>query len=569
MSKFKGVDSRFEHKSADGSAEIVNFRILPDGSLQKRAGYRALAKFESAVRAMWTGRIDGRYVGYVLVNNTVSRIDLDTGELTSVGTINTYDTKAEFFYYQAVLYLVDGYRIYAITESGVSFPRGYIPLVGKDWSDTYRGAPYEPRNLLNNKGRITYVISDDPSNYLKTDESIVSIDLVLINGVIIDSSRYNITAMNRTVSVSGMQPGDRVEMFFTYADFPYTDAYSGLMSNNCATIFGGINNFRPFLWGGRKGVMYTAAYVSEDSLASSKVGDSKSDALYFPANYEFTVGDGASDITAVSRHYDRLLIFTENGAWMADSSACGVDDFPVLNINSNVGVLSQGAAAMIGNRPCTVGQSSIYRWTSSTEEFDECNAYSISAPIDGLLPADFYRTASVFSDVERGEIYFCAPCIMGRAWVYSDSNDCWVCFEDVPAEKFVSCGNRVGFFSANTLFVFDDDLTVDIPEPYVASYITARYRSNLIDFGRDGNKRLTELTFRGDNGYFNACVFFDEEDGYVTDKMIDLRSPHKVIHRRLNTPRFGSIRLEIYCDCNERLMLHSLTLEAKLKHRSS
>ena len=409
ISGFEGIDARFAHKKATGSSDIANFRIRPDGSLEKRYGYRLLSTFDSAVRAMWSGRMDGEFVGYVLIGSTVSRLDFDTGALSAVGTVSTTDTKADFFYYKAVLYLVDGSHIYSITDNGIGYPHGYVPLVGKEWSDTYRGAPNEPRNLLNNKGRITYIISEEPSNFLKTDENISSIDAIYVNGVAISSSSYEIMPMDRTVSVTGLEAGDRVEMFFTYASFPYSEAYAGLIANNSATVFGGINNTRPFLWGGRKGMMYTSSYVSEDALAASRVGCPESDALYFPANYEFTVGDGASAITAVSRHYDRLLIFNENGAWMADSSACGVDDFPVLNINSHAGVLSQGAAAMLGNRPCSVGARSIYRWTSSTEEFDECNAYSISAPIDELLPDGFYSTATVFSDNTRGELYFCSP----------------------------------------------------------------------------------------------------------------------------------------------------------------
>ena len=565
IDKFEGIDSRFTHSNPKGSSDIVNFRILPDGSLKKRYGYRILAQLEYDIRAMWSGIIDGKFTGFVLVREKVKQLDFETGALTDVGTVNSYDSEAQFFYYQSSLYLVDGYRIYLIRPHDVSFPHGYIPLVGKDWRDTYRGAPYERRNLLNNKGRITYVISDDPSVYLKTDEEISSIDLILINGEVINNSRYSITAMSRTVAVEGMEPGDRVEMFFTYANFPYTEAYEGLLTNTRAMVFGGINNFRPFLWGGRKGMMYTAAYVSEDALAASRMCDSRSDALYFPVGYEFTVGDGASEITAVSRHYDRLLIFNENGAWMANSSSCGVDDFPVLNINSHAGVLSQGAAAMLGNRPCTVGQTTIYRWTSSTDEFDECNAYSISEQIDGLLPPDFYKSATVFSDTARGELYFCSPALGDVVWVYSEKNGSWVRFNGISADRFISCGDEVGFIRGKTIYVFDKSLTVDMPEAYTAQTIRASYTSNSMTFDTDGKKRLYGVTLCGSGGSPLLCVALNGQDGYPISHEMALRGAQCTVTRRTRSTRFENMLLAIYCEDNEPTTIRSVSIQARLK----
>ena len=135
-----------------------------------------------------------------------------------------------------------------------------------------------------------------------------------------------------------MSPGDRVEVYFTYLSRASDSALEELMKCNRAFVFGGINNTRPFLWGGKNGVMFTSAFVSEGSLNASRIGFAQSDALYFPVNYEFVVGDGVSPISAVSRHYDRLLIFTENGAWMADSSSCGIEDFPIyFDISEDIG----------------------------------------------------------------------------------------------------------------------------------------------------------------------------------------------------------------------------------------
>ena len=546
------MDTRAPHKAPLGSAGIKNFFVRHDGSLQKRCGYRLLAEYSSDVRAIWTGRVDGVELGYVLISNTVSRLNVKTGALTDIGTVGSVLGKADFFFYRATLYLVDGYKIYTVNDSGLGTPFGYVPLVGKDWPDTYRGAPYEPRNLLNNKGRISYVISEDPSVFLKTDDSISSIDAVFINGHRISSSKYSITDMDKTISVSDMSPGDRVEVYFTYLSSSYQEQLAGLLTSNRAIVFGGINNTRPFLWGGTKGVMYTSAFVSENSLAQSQMGYYLSDALYFPVNYEFVVGDGVSPISAVSRHYDRLLIFTENGAWMADSSACGVEDFPIMNINSSVGVISEGAAAMLGNRPCTVGKSSIYRWTSSTEELDECNAYSISAPIDDSLPEEFYSTASVFADTDRGELYFCSEAILGLVPVYSEQTGKWVMLDGIDAQRFVKLGNNVGFLMNNRLYVFDGSLSIDMPHPNRSIPISASFESNYMDFDKDTYKHLERVTVEKEGGVVQVEIILDENR--IGSKIFTFTKDS----RRIPTKRFKSLKIRLNDSDSQPQVIRSL-----------
>lgn len=529
---------------------MVNLRIRADGSLEKRCGYRLLRTFGGTVRAMWTGRLDGSFKGYVLVGSTVSLIDFSSNTVTAIGNIGTTSTEADFFYYRSGLYLVDGTAIYVISNGTVTTPHGYVPLRGKDWSDTLLGETYEPRNLLCDKGRITYLIREDYSSFLRLDSVVSHIDDVYINGSRISSSNYTLTSLGDTVSVSVLSPGDRVTVYFTYPSI--AGSTDELLSNTRATVFGGISNARPFLWNGQnRAVMYSSAFVSEKSLKESQVGFPQSDALYFPADHEFTVGDGSSPITAVSRHYDRLLIFTETGAWMADSSACGVEDHPVLSINSRAGVISRGAEARLGNQPCTVGEAEIYRWLSTTDELDESNAYSISEPIKERLPKEFFENARVFADTRRDELLFCSPALGDSIYVYQSARSAWVRFDGISADYFVDCGTDIGFMSGNSLYVFDEALTCD----YGDREIVGRLESNIIPLASGRRARLSSVTAYVEGDGCQLDVRLDGEDAP------SLSVPLGNTKKRLSAKRAKSATLTLSAVGNERQIIHSLSLQ--------
>ena len=77
---FGGIDTKDVTGRGGKAADIVNFRVLPDGTLKKRCGYRRVASMSGKIRAMLTGYFDGEFLGYV------ERLREETLNLT--GTLN-------------------------------------------------------------------------------------------------------------------------------------------------------------------------------------------------------------------------------------------------------------------------------------------------------------------------------------------------------------------------------------------------------------------------------------------------------------------------------------------------
>ena len=239
---FKGIDTRKYHTDPLGSSHITNFRIGADGSLIKREGSRLLAQLSPSVRAVWSGKYRDRFTGFMLFGSSVVEVNPISGGERFIATVNSVLGGAEFFYYRDNMYLVDGENIYCVGEDSLTTPVGYVPLIAKDWSDNEVGQIYQPRNLLNNHGRLSYVISEKATSILRLDSFVYSVDRVTVNGVTVPKDTYTVGTSSPYVNVSGLNAGDRVCVHVTYPRS--LDELISLRTATRAFVFGGINTSR-------------------------------------------------------------------------------------------------------------------------------------------------------------------------------------------------------------------------------------------------------------------------------------------------------------------------------------
>ena len=175
---FGGIDTKDVTGRGGKAADIVNFRVLPDGTLKKRCGYRRVASMPGKIRAMLTGYFDGEFLGYVLADGQVFKLDFATGERTLIGSIGSISGDASIFYYLGNIFVIDGEEIYQLKDDEIISAEGYVPLFGKNWGSTYPGEINEPINLLNPRARISYIVSDPPTIFLATLYDVVSVEAV-------------------------------------------------------------------------------------------------------------------------------------------------------------------------------------------------------------------------------------------------------------------------------------------------------------------------------------------------------------------------------------------------------
>ena len=559
IDQFKGIDCRTENSDATGSSSVKNFRFKYDGSLQKREGYKKLTSVPGMIRAVWTGFLDGAQRCYVLADNKIYEI-FETGDIRTVTTANSLTGDADFFYYRGDLFLIDGKGIWILREDDLTQPTGYVPLVGNMWFDGEVGDVYQPRNLLTNKARYSYVMGENDYKLIFFDQPVQSLDSVYINGKKIAEDQYYMIG-DTAAGIYPLQSYDRLVVTVTYP--PQTNIRTTVFECTHATVFGGANNSRPFFWGNPLAPchMFTCDYVSDTDLDECLAILPTSDAFYMPFRSVFTVGDGQFPVRAVSRHYDRLLIFTEGGTWMADSTDCSFEAQPLININMNVGVSSNRAATPVENQPCCVGNNAIWRWNSHTDELNDCNAYSISDPITPYLPAEFFKDATVFADTSRRELLFTSSSIAGTVWVYSIEKDAWSYFDGIYADKFFNLFGKVGFYNYSDnqshFYFFDPSAYTDMGKEIVATY-----ESNTIYSEMGLPFRLSDVYVKYSGGAVDLTVDTDSHTAKLSANLSALKKPYQN-RFRAGTGRTRSLKLKITANGTERQTLHSVGIETK------
>lgn len=486
------------------------------------------------------------------MGNSVYSVDADSGTVTEISTVKTNAGTASFFYYRSELYLLDGKAVYVVRDGTVTEVHGYVPLLSKDTADSSVGNDFEPRNLLCGKGRMSYIVSDAATPYLKLGRDVVSIDAVYCNGSPLPQSRYTLNVSERLAIVNGLKAGDRVMLYLTLdseAAVPRS-----LLSNKRAFVFGGINTSRPFLWDGDDPTLiFSSAYVSAASLADARRVYPNSDALYFPEGYEFTVGDGGGKITAVSRHYDRLLILTDEEAWTADSSACGTEEFPAMNISSSTGVCTVGGTAVLGSVPYGISRAGILRWDIDTDEPSKCVAHCISDAIRPEGDEDFFTNSSLYADEKSNTLFFITPAERESVWLWSDDTEKWVRFDNIFADSLIRLQNGVGFIRGRSIFIFDSALYSDEGE----REIIGRFNSNVCDFDTAAKKRLSEVGAALENGNAELTLSLD---GGKRKVKAELRADktHTAMRRRITSPRFSYLTVALTAGGSTRQRIHSL-----------
>ena len=304
--KFKGIDRKASHGDSSVAYDMSNFRILPDGSLMKREGFSPLSTTGSAYRGVWSGKLNGKVLTFVLQGATISKMYPEERSFTSIGKISTMTGTANFIPYNNRLYLYNQNAFYHITEDSVSIVDGYAPLYGKDWPSAKKGEVNEPLNLTSRHIRMTYIV-DQNVPYLQVDHAISSIDAVYINNALVtDSSRYSLNRDMMYVSVSGLKINDRVSLFLTIDESELDKA--DLMSCKRTAAYGDYKDNILLFWdGNKKNTMFASCSIDNASLEEVTSVYPDTLPLYISANAIFKLPKQENYITAVCPQYDRLL----------------------------------------------------------------------------------------------------------------------------------------------------------------------------------------------------------------------------------------------------------------------
>ncbi len=351
---------------------------------------------------------------------------------------------------------------------------GCIPATGAIGTT---GAEFEGNNQLTGKKHITYN-GDGTAVYQLPEKAIASVDFVYVDGTLRTlTTHYTVDLTTGVVTfTSGNLPAiglDNVDIYWNKA----TADRDVIVKNKAMTEF----KNRIFMYGNPN---------QPNAIIYSALANGVPSAEYFPAfNYQ-PVGKENSEITDITKGYDRIVITKPNKAFFATYDSFVADgqevvNFPISDLNDAVGNTAFAQGQVIDNYPLTI-ENGLQQWIS-TDVKDERNVKDVSLRIKSDLNKLDLSKALTMDFNERNEYWV----VIGRTLyiynygLYGFENDKTVkgVFSRIQLKDTVTCISNI---DGEIYFGTDDGKIMKFSEGSITfngDIINSHWESGFLDKG--------------------------------------------------------------------------------------
>ena len=440
-------------------SEMRNFRITRDKHLQIRPGQKTVLDLKDAWDAWaaeqetapentaprfcgaWQGAVGGS--GHIIAAFGGVLFDVDLLGLTTrvIGTCTEDDTT--FFGFGNKVYLLNGHEYMSWdggAETSFETVDGYVPTVQTAVNPQGYGTLLENVNRLNGKRKVKYS-PDGSSTVFYLPEKEVD-EIVKVEGT---SITYTLDKKKGTVTFASAPEKGTNTVTITYRKGEGERAQVTQM--RFAELFNGATDTRVFLYGdGTNKTIYSGMDLDKGAATAE----------YFPDLYEAAIGDENTPITAMIRHYSRLLVYKPSSAWSVDYNVLTTDTggvtsaFYVIPVNRQFGNEAPGQVQLLENNPLTLDGKSVYQWKATTTSgnitSDNRNASRVSDRVkDTIGGFDFQKTVT-FNRKSENEFWF----LYGeKAAILNYANDTWYLYNNMPFRHMEEVDGEVYGFPAD------------------------------------------------------------------------------------------------------------------------
>ena len=431
-------------------SEIRNFAITRDGHLQIRPGTKTIldlktawdswaASQESAVESpvfcgCWYGMVNGKYHLLCAFGGVVFDVDLLLETMNPVGTCTQDDTS--FFGFGEKVYLLNGHEYKSWTgEAETTFQdvEGYVPLVQTATAPDGAGTQLENVNRLTGLRRVRFSPDGEATEFVLPEKEIDSVTAVEGTDI-----TYTADATNGKLTFSSAPAKGTNTITITYKKGD--GARQEVTGMHYSELYNGSNDTRVFLYGDGTNKTIYSGIDGDTGLASAD---------YFPDLYEAAIGDSNTPITALVRHYSRLLAFKKDSAWSITYSTMTLDNdvtapaFFVLPVNRQLGNDAPAQVRLVENNPLTLDGNSIYQWvsTSSTGNItdNQQNAKRVSDRVAVTISGWNMAEVKTFNRKREHEYWFLWN---GNAVILNYSNNTWYYYTNMPFSQMVEAEDQ-------------------------------------------------------------------------------------------------------------------------------
>lgn len=442
-------------------AEMRNFKITQEQHLQKRPGSKSVISLRTAANAAGasistddeTARICGVWRGYVgEQEHTVAAyagylFDVDVANNSARVIGQCTEAETSFFGFGGKVYLLNGmdYMCWdggADTQFAAVTP--YVPLIQTATTPGGEGTTLENVNRLTNERRVQFSPDGTAVTFQLPEKDVTAVTSVKLGGA--EQSGWTLAAADGRVTLASAPAAGTNTLEIRYTK---GDATAGEVKGmRYAELYNGSTDTRVFLYGdGTNRAIYSG--IEYASGAPS--------AAYFPAMSELTVGEANTPITALVRHYSRLMAYKPNSAWVIQYSQMSLEGgsttaaFYIQPVNRQIGNEAPGQVLLVENDPLTLESGNVFIWKSTSRSgyitTSENNAKRVSDPVARTLRGVESRTIRTANLAHEHEYWLLLG--DGRALIFNYGNNTWYYYDSLPFERVVEIENEVYGFSGD------------------------------------------------------------------------------------------------------------------------
>lgn len=437
-------------------SRLLNFRVTRDRHLQLRPGQRTVRDLRAAWEALaakpdgvetpvfcgaWCGMAGGARHVLAVFGGVVWEVTPDGGAAWEVG--RCAQAPASFFGFQKKVYLLNGREYLSWdgrADSVFQTVEGYVPAVYTACTPGGEGTMLERVNRLTGKRRVKYSPDGKAAQFQLPEREVD--EVCSVEGT---SLAWTLDKAKGTVTFSSPPEAGTNTVSIVYRKGE--GARSEVTAMRFAELYNGSTDARVFLYGdGTNKTVYSGMDLDAGTPSAE----------YFPDLNEAAVGDENTPITAMVRHYARMMIFKTDSAWSMDYSVStnalgGVTSvFGVFPVNRQLGNEAPGQVRLLENNPLTLAEQNIYQWRASASggsaTADMRNAGRISDRVrDTLAGFELGRTVT-FNRVRESEFWFLCG---GRALILNYAADAWYIYDNMPFLAMLEVEGEVYGFTEN------------------------------------------------------------------------------------------------------------------------
>lgn len=513
-------------------SELRNFRITRDKHLQLRPGTRTVLSLRAAwdtwaqthaptvstprLCGVWTGTVGTGEHLLCAFGGVIFDVSADFTAAAAVGTC-TQD-RTSFFGFGGRVYLLNGHEYMSWDgTAGTAFTavEGYVPIVMTACTPAGSGTPLENVNRLTGRRRVQFSPDGTQAVFHLPEQDID--EVVSAAGT---ELTYTSDCAAGTLTFSAPPAAGTNTLTVTYRKGSGTRSEVERM--HWSELFNGANDTRVFLYGdGSSRTLYSG--LDETGTPSAD---------YFPDLYEAAVGESNTALTALVRHYARLIAFKRGSAWsiqygtVTPERGAVTAAFFVSPLNRQIGNEAAGQVKLLENDPLTLDAGSIYRWKSSSSggglTDNRTNAQRISERVSSAMKG--LDPAQTVTFDRRSEHEFWLLC-GGTALILNYASDAWYCYTGLAFTAMLEHGGETyGFTGDGDIRRLSREYRNDDGTP-----ISAYAATGLMDFGQDWQTKYAPQLFVAIKPESNARVCVTVESNRRSDY------PQRVVAMNLAT----------------------------------